>query len=254
MEDLKDIIARNLVKCRKHLKLTQLELAEKLKYSDKNISKWERGESIPDVVILKQLADLYEVKVDDFFLEDFEMADKTTKESYKNKSRVMDKQQLLILLLSISLVWLTAIVLFSVFINIQMFSTRAWLIFIYAITASCIVSVVFTSIWCTNLLNAITVSFLIWSSGLSIFLSFNAPEIWTVFLICIPIQVLDILWFSFKKVKRKSRLLISQEELDQRNREKELRKQQKKLLKEQKKQAKQQKKLEKHNKNNAEQV
>ena len=68
MEDLKEIIANNLVKFRKNAKLTQLELAEKLKYSDKNISKWERGDAVADVVVLKQLADLYSIKVDDFFV------------------------------------------------------------------------------------------------------------------------------------------------------------------------------------------
>ena len=53
MEDIKDIVAVNLTNLRKANKITQLELAEKLNYSDKAISKWERGESLPDVVTLK---------------------------------------------------------------------------------------------------------------------------------------------------------------------------------------------------------
>ena len=53
MEDLKHIIAQNIVQLRKKSKLTQAELAERLNYSDKAISKWERGESIPDVAVLK---------------------------------------------------------------------------------------------------------------------------------------------------------------------------------------------------------
>lgn len=200
MEDLKEIIAKNLVKFRKSAKLTQLELAEKLKYSDKNISKWERGDSIPDVVVLKQLADLYKIKVDDFFIENAELV--KSEENSSVKTKVMNKKQTLILLLSISLVWLAAIVLFSVFINVQIFSSRAWLCFIYAVTISCVVAVVFTSIWCTNFLNAIAVSLLIWSAGLSIFLTFNSPEIWAIFIVCIPLQILDILWFSLRKVNK----------------------------------------------------
>ena len=239
MDDLKNIIADNLVKFRKNAKLTQLELAEKLKYSDKNVSKWERGESMPDVVVLKQLADLYSVKVDDFFVENssFSLPNNSaiTKE---NKSRTLNKKQLLIILLSISLVWLTAIVLFCVFINVQMFSNSAWLCFIYAITISCIIAVIFTSLWCTNLLNAITVSLLIWSSGLSIFLSVPFPESWSIFLVCIPLQLLDILWFSFRKVSKnlKNEKYIMA---------KENKKEEKKLLKEEKKRNKQQKKQEK---------
>ena len=64
MEDLKIIIADNLISLRKANKLTQLELAEKLIYSDKAISNWERGESLPDIIILKQLADIYNVNID----------------------------------------------------------------------------------------------------------------------------------------------------------------------------------------------
>ena len=67
-EELRDIIAKNLVYFRKASKLTQLELAEKLLYSDKNISKWERGEAIPDVIVLSQLADLYHITVNDFLV------------------------------------------------------------------------------------------------------------------------------------------------------------------------------------------
>lgn len=64
MEDLKAVIAKNITELRKENKLTQLELAEKLNYSDKSVSKWERGESIPDVIVLKELADLFGVSVD----------------------------------------------------------------------------------------------------------------------------------------------------------------------------------------------
>ena len=58
MAATKEIVRENLVKLRKEHKLTQMELAEKIGYSDKAISKWERGESAPDVATLVQLADL----------------------------------------------------------------------------------------------------------------------------------------------------------------------------------------------------
>ena len=50
--ELKKIVTENLIYYRKINKLTQLQLAEKLNYSDKAISKWERGESLPDLYIL----------------------------------------------------------------------------------------------------------------------------------------------------------------------------------------------------------
>ena len=65
IENLKSIIADNLTYYRKKAGITQQELAEKLNYSDKSVSKWERGEGVPDIYILKQIADLFEVTVND---------------------------------------------------------------------------------------------------------------------------------------------------------------------------------------------
>ena len=64
MEDLKSIVARNIIALRRKHDMTQLELAEKLNYTDKAVSKWERGESLPDIVILKTIADLFGVTLD----------------------------------------------------------------------------------------------------------------------------------------------------------------------------------------------
>ena len=71
--DFKKIVVENLIYYRKLNKLTQLQLAEKLNYSDKAISKWERAESIPDIIILKQIADLFGVTVDYIITEHTEM-------------------------------------------------------------------------------------------------------------------------------------------------------------------------------------
>lgn len=205
MEELKKVIAKNLVKYRKNAKLTQLELAEKLMYSDKNVSKWERGDAVPDVVILKQLADIYGITVNDFFIDSDEIVQSEIKtDSKKEKSKMLNRKQVLITLLSISLVWLVAIIAFGV-LRFTTLQSYAWWSFIIAIPISVIVVLVFTSIWCTNLLNSIIVSFLIWSVANTIFILFsNIPEMWLIFILAIPLQVLDILWFTFRKVKKLS--------------------------------------------------
>ena len=64
MSDLKIIIARNLVELRKRNKYTQQDLAEILQYSDKAISKWEKGDSLPDIEVLYQICKLYGVTLD----------------------------------------------------------------------------------------------------------------------------------------------------------------------------------------------
>ena len=52
MEDIRSIIANNLVILRRKKEMTQTELAEMLNNSDKAVSKWERGESVPDISVL----------------------------------------------------------------------------------------------------------------------------------------------------------------------------------------------------------
>lgn len=64
MEDIKSIFAKNLIQLRKQMKITQVEFAEKINYSDKAVSKWERGESIPDVAVLKSIGDFFGVTID----------------------------------------------------------------------------------------------------------------------------------------------------------------------------------------------
>ena len=64
MENLKLIIAKNITELRRAASMTQLDLAQKLNYSDKAVSKWERAESVPDISVLKSVAELFGVKVD----------------------------------------------------------------------------------------------------------------------------------------------------------------------------------------------
>ena len=64
MKDIKSIVAKNITELRIRHNMTQLELAEKLNYSDKTISKWERAESTPDISVLVEIAALFGVTLD----------------------------------------------------------------------------------------------------------------------------------------------------------------------------------------------
>lgn len=50
---------------RKEKGMTQLELAEKIRVTDKAVSKWERDLSFPDINSIPKLAEIFEVSVDD---------------------------------------------------------------------------------------------------------------------------------------------------------------------------------------------
>ena len=64
MDELKNIVASNLIELRVASGMTQSQLAEKINYSDKSVSKWERAEAIPDVAVLKNIAEVFGVTVD----------------------------------------------------------------------------------------------------------------------------------------------------------------------------------------------
>ena len=64
MENLNLIIAKNLTNLRKKNKLTQLELAQMLNYSDKAVSKWQNGESVPGIDVLHRISKIYNVSLD----------------------------------------------------------------------------------------------------------------------------------------------------------------------------------------------
>ena len=67
--ELEKIVAANITELRKSKQWTQLELAEKLNYSDKSISKWERGDGIPDLKTLCKMAELFSVLLDFFVMD-----------------------------------------------------------------------------------------------------------------------------------------------------------------------------------------
>ena len=58
-------IGRFIAESRKKVKLTQIQLAEKLGITDKAISKWETGKSMPDTAIMIQLCDILEISVNE---------------------------------------------------------------------------------------------------------------------------------------------------------------------------------------------
>ncbi len=66
----KEILANNLIKYRKSANLTQQEVADCLGYSNKAVSKWEHGESAPDVFTMQKLAEKYNIPMEYFLLED----------------------------------------------------------------------------------------------------------------------------------------------------------------------------------------
>ena len=199
MEELKNIIASNIATLRKKNGMTQAELTEKLCYSDKAISKWERGESIPDVIVLKQVADMFSVTVDYLLCEheDSEpLPDSNEKQTRKNK--------LLIAAISSGSVWLFATIAFVIMNLIDVhIDIGNWMLFIYAIPACLIVALVFNCLWGSKIFRALIVSLLMWTLLLSVCLSLRTFNVWLLLVIGIPGQIIILLSFGIgKKIKK----------------------------------------------------
>jgi transcriptional regulator with XRE-family HTH domain len=192
MDDMKPVIAKNIIALRKSMNLTQAELAAKLNYSDKAVSKWERAESIPDVTILKTIADLFSVTVD-YLLQDEHMPHE------RNYSKQTRRNRLIIALLSASLVFLVATIVFVGFgLGAAWLHDRLWTIYVYAVPFACIVLLIFNAIWGRRRLNFVLISFLVWSVLLSFYIIFLSYSIWLIFIIGIPAEVIIILWANIK--------------------------------------------------------
>ena len=194
MTELRDIIAKNICDLRTGAGMTQLSLAEVLNYSDKAVSKWERGESVPDIFMLKRIADYFGVSVDYLLESDHTESIEQTLEHRRSISR----NRLIISILATSLVWLIATL---AFVGMLIFSPdlalRPWLMFIYAIPVSATVALVFNSIWGRKKMNYPIISVLVWSVLLAVFMSLImifGINVWPVFILGIPGQVIIIIW------------------------------------------------------------
>ena len=189
---LRKTVAKNIAQYRKAHHDTQLDLATKLNYSDKSVSKWERGESLPDVYILSQIAELYGVSVSALIGE------------IQPPREFKPHYHMFILLLSLALTMAVATLLFSMFMICKV-DYPAWMFFVYALPVCSIICIVFTSLWWGILWQGVSVSALIWTLGLSLYLSFELENVSLIFLVCAALQVLTLLWEGFRKFLQRSR-------------------------------------------------
>ncbi len=199
MDDINKIIGKNLLILRKNAKLTQMELAERFNYSDKTISKWESGESLPSIEILYELAKFYNTTLDALTVENDIIA---TTEKNKQKDK-MFPTKLIITLLAVSAVWLLATVLFVTFKIV--YSHNYPLLFLWAVPISCIVLIIFNSIWGKYYYLFAILSVLIWSTLACIHLQLIQYNIWIIYILGIPLQVAIILWAALIKKPRNSK-------------------------------------------------
>ena len=161
MEDIKPIIAKNITALRQGAKMTQIELAERLNYSDKSVSKWERAESLPDITVLKAIADMFEVPLDYLVRENPELPPIQEEPELSSGKKRNHK---VITALSILLVWFVAAVVFVILDMVELDTKLHFLAFAYALPVSLIVWLVLNSVWFSRRYNYLIISLLMWTT------------------------------------------------------------------------------------------
>lgn len=188
MSSVKEIIAKNLTELRKSHKLTQQTLAEKLNYSDKAISRWERGETLPDIETLCTLCDLYGVRFE--YLLQQEQPTEGKNPFVKGRDNA---NKIFICLISAATVWLCATMAF-----IWSDMTKGlwlWNLFIWALPCTGIPLAVCNRLWWRNkIFGAINTSYTAWTLLLSIYIEalLRGDNMWFFFILGVPVQIIVI--------------------------------------------------------------
>ena len=86
-------IGRFIADCRKQKGLTQAQLAEQLHITDRAVSKWETGKSLPDSSIMLTLCDVLEISVNDLLSGERVNTEQYNKEMEQNLLEVIHEKE-----------------------------------------------------------------------------------------------------------------------------------------------------------------
>lgn len=196
MDDLKLVVAGNLIKLRTEAGLTQAELGAKLNYSDKTISKWERAEALPDAGVLKNLAEIYGTTVDYLLNSHENWAPQAAAEEQSEYSHAM------VMLVSVIGIWTLAILLFVIF---WVLGSHFWIIFAAAVPTSLITLLILNSIFNSGRYNGVIIATLVLSLIALIYFSLLKYNPWQLFLVAVPAELMVFLCFRIKRRAQKSK-------------------------------------------------
>ncbi|MDY4849354.1 MAG: helix-turn-helix transcriptional regulator [Bacilli bacterium] len=200
-KDLKEIVGKNLASLRKKKQLTQIELAHIFNYSDKAVSKWELGATLPDIETLKNLCDYYGVTLD-YLTKEENIEDPSVIEKEKQKSFL---NKIIMVLLLDSMIWIVATISFAYPLLILNQKIGFWPSFIWALPVSAILVFLCNKKFFNNRLTyVISGSLFVWTLLLAVYLQMiymNHGNLWLLFIIGVPIQITILLYYFNKTIK-----------------------------------------------------
>ena len=191
-EQQKIKIGQNIAEFRRRAGLTQLELADKLNYSDKAVSKWERGESIPDVLTLLQMSQVLDVSLDQLV-----HGSPLLKKPKLPKIRRYKADKRVVQMLCSLLVWFLGLLVYVVLSSCGV--PKSWIAFAYCVPVNAVVLLCLRSAWRKFNWNKSLISMIVWGVVAGFWLTmlvFARVNLWRVFLLGIVGQIAVFLWFK----------------------------------------------------------
>lgn len=186
MDERKATIASNLIKLRLAAGMTQAELGEKLNYSDKSISKWERGDVTTDVFVLMQIADIFGVDVD-YLLKPHNEIEPAI---YNKPASEATYTTNMITLVTVLGIWTVAL---FIFVILWICGMVVGLVFVYAVPVSLITLLVLNSVWNGGKKNRYIIAALVLSIIATVYLTFLRRNLWQLWLLAVPSLLLVFL-------------------------------------------------------------
>lgn len=204
MKDIKSIVSQNLSALRRERGITQAELAEKLNYSDKAISRWEKGDTLPDLNVLHDICEFYGITMNDLTSEECTAPQKDEAQKNRRMYRIWS-----CIVVAASTWFLATLCFFS---SIVLNATPTfWIAFVWALPVSCGVVMLIGRQYYSWIVHFVLGSVLTWSAITAIILTFiyftplGSSLFWILYIVGVPIQAMiffsQMAWKTRKKVK-----------------------------------------------------
>ena len=200
LSELKLISASNIIKLRTGAGLTQAELGEKLNYSDKTISKWERGEAIPDAYVLTQMAEIFGVTVD-YLLSSHDAWESPEQQEEKERKQEEHRYSVnMIIAISVLGVWTMAL---TIFVMLWLFDIILWETFVVALPVSILTYMVLICVFRRRRHLQFVIAAFVLSLFILLYFTLPMQKPWQLFLIAIPAEIIVFLSCNIRHRPRK---------------------------------------------------
>lgn len=197
LSELKLISASNIIKLRTKAGMTQAELGEKLNYSDKTISKWERGEAIPDAYVLTQMAEIFDVTVD-YLLSSHDAWESPEKAGPEREETGYSVN--MIIAITIVGIWTMAL---TIFVFLWLVDIILWQTFLVALPVSILTYMVLICVFHRRKYLPYVISAFVLSVFLLLYFVLPQQKPWQLFLLAIPAIVIVFLSCNIRRRPRK---------------------------------------------------